>query len=258
AVVAVVDVLVGARLPTQPHDLVHRVDALGAGVDAVEAVRAVVDAVLVLGEVLEALSVLGVARIADEAVSLGQGSGADEQWIDLHRQAIRDAGAALDARHRLGDINHVLVRHDVLALGHRLLVDQPGRDSLDLLPVDRVHVDDQVADHGDVAHRLDGYDLGLFVGRIPTLTVAAFGRFAKVRVTRESGLAVHPHAARPADRLLTRAPDPDRAVRVVLDLQDRVEHGLGLGHVNGVLVPVGAVARVRVVAADPQGVLRHR
>ena len=44
---------------------------------------------------------------------------------------------------------------EVLALGDRLLVDQPRRDALDLLPVDRVHVDDQVLDHGHVAHRLD-------------------------------------------------------------------------------------------------------
>ena len=32
---------------------------------------------------------------------------------------------------------------------------QPRRDALDLLPVDRVHVDDQVLEHGHVAHRLD-------------------------------------------------------------------------------------------------------
>ena len=42
----------------QAHDLVHRRDALGAGLDALEAVGAVVDAVRVLGEVLEALELL--------------------------------------------------------------------------------------------------------------------------------------------------------------------------------------------------------
>ena len=155
AVVAVVDLEVGAGPAAQAHDLAHRRHLLGAGVDAVEAVGAVVDPVLVLGEVLEPLRVLGVARVADEAVGLGQGGGADEQRVDLHREAVRHAGAALDAGHRLGDVDHVLVGHDVLALGDRLLVDEVGGDPLDLLPVHRVHVHDQVADDGHVAHRLD-------------------------------------------------------------------------------------------------------
>ena len=158
AVVAVVDVEVGPGHAPQPHDLAHRIDALGARVDAVEAVGAVVDPVLVLGQVLEPLGVLGVARVADEPVGLGERRRPDEHRVDLHRQAVRDARAALDAGHRLGDVDHVLVRDDVLALGDRLLVDQPRRDALDLLPVDRVHVDDQVADHRHVAHRLDRDD----------------------------------------------------------------------------------------------------
>ena len=117
AVVAVVDAVVGAGDPPQPHDLAHRRDALRARLDAVEAVRAVVDAVRVLGEVAQALLVLAVARVADEAVGLGQRGRPDEQRVDLHRQAVRDAGAALDAGHRLRDVDHRLGRDDVLALG---------------------------------------------------------------------------------------------------------------------------------------------
>ena len=68
----------------------------------------------------QALAVLGVARVADEAVGLGERGRADELGVDLHRQAVRDAGAALDAGHRLRDVDHRLAVDDVLALGHRL------------------------------------------------------------------------------------------------------------------------------------------
>ena len=98
---------------------------------------------------------LVVARVADEAVGLGERGRADEAGVHLHRQAVRDARAALDAGHRLGDVDHRLAGDDVLALGHGLLGEQPGGDAPDLLPVDRVHVDDQVLDDGHVAHRLD-------------------------------------------------------------------------------------------------------
>ena len=107
-------------MPAQAHDLAHRVDVLRAGVDALEAVRAVVDALRVFGEVDQALALLVVARVADEAVGLGERGRADEAGVDLHRQAVRDAGAALDAGHRLGDVGHALARHEVLALGDRL------------------------------------------------------------------------------------------------------------------------------------------
>ena len=62
AVVAVVDVVVGARDAPQAHDLAHRGDALRAGVDAVEAVGAVVDAVRVLGEVAQPLVAAAASR----------------------------------------------------------------------------------------------------------------------------------------------------------------------------------------------------
>ena len=73
AVVAVLDPDVVAGDPPQPHDLAHRVNALRAGVDALEAVGARVQAVLVLGQRPQPRLLLGVARIADEAVGLGQG-----------------------------------------------------------------------------------------------------------------------------------------------------------------------------------------
>ena len=139
----------------QAHDLVHRRDALRAHLDAAEAVRAVVDAVRVLRQVAQPLLGLGVARVADEAVGLRQRGRPDEERVHLQRQAVGHAGAAVDAGHRLRDVDHRLRRHDVLALGRVALRQQPGHDPLDLLPVDRVHVHDQVLQHRHVAHRLD-------------------------------------------------------------------------------------------------------
>ena len=154
AAVGVLDPLF-AGLAAQAHDLVHRRHVLGAGVDAAEAVGAVVDPVRVLGEVVQALDGLGVARVADEAVGLGQRRRADEVGVGFHREAGGDAGAALDAGHRLGDVEHRLRLDDVLALGRLAVGEEPGGDAADLGPVGRLHVGDQVLDHRHVAHRLD-------------------------------------------------------------------------------------------------------
>ena len=105
------------------------------------------------------------------------------------------------------------MRHQVLALGHRLLGDQPWRDALHLLPVDRVHVDDQVLDHGHVAHRLD----------LDDAVLRALQRGVEVRVTGQRRFAVDAHAAGAADRLLAGAADPDRPIDLIADLADRVE-----------------------------------
>src|SRR5205085_2377197 len=152
------------------------------------------------------------------------------------------AGAALDASHRLGDVDHRLPVDDVLALGDRLLVDQPRRDALDLLPVHRVHVDDQVLDDGHVAHRLDLDDAVL--GGLP--------RLVEVGVTGQAGLAVDAHAARAADRRLARAADADRAVEAPLGLQDALQDRAVRLELDGVLDPVRRVAGLRVVAADAE------
>jgi hypothetical protein len=247
AVVAVVDVVVGPGDPPQPHDLAHRRDALGARLDAVEAVGAVVDAVRVLGEVLEALLLAAVARVADEAVGLGERGRADEQRVDLHGQAVAHAGAALDARHRLRDVDHRLRRDDVLALGRVAVGQQPRGDALDLLPVDRVHVDDQVLDHRHVPHRLDRDDDGLLlalVGRVPAQAVRGLGRLLEVRVAGQRGLAVDAHAAGAADRGAAGAADADRAVLAVLGLEDAVEHRAVPVEVDCELLPVGRPARL--------------
>jgi hypothetical protein len=132
--------------------------------------------------------------------------------------------------------------HDVLALGHRLLGDQPRGDALDLLPVDRVHVDDQVLEHGHVAHRLD----------LDHAVARAGERCVEMGVAGERRFAVDANAAGTADRLAAGATDADRAVEAVFGLQDRLEHRAVRLELDRVLVPVGGLARLRVVAAQAQ------
>ena len=134
------------------------------------------------------------------------------------------------------------LRHEVLALGHRLLGEQPRRDALDLLPVDRVHVDDQVLDHRHVAHRLD----------LDHAVAARCLARVEVRVAGERRFAVDAHAARAADRLAAGAADADRAVEAVARLEDRLEHRAVRLELDRVLVPVGRLARLGVIAAQPE------
>jgi hypothetical protein len=75
----------------------------------------------------------------------------------------------------------------------------------------------------------------------------------EVGVAGEAGLAVDAHAAGAADRGATRAADADGAVEARLGLQDPLEHRAMRPELDRVLVPVGRLARLRVVAAQAQG-----
>ena len=252
AVVDVVDLVVVAGEPAQPHDLVHRRDVLGAGVHAREAVGAVVDAVRVLRQVVEPLPGLRVARVAHEAIRLGKRRRADEPGIGLQRQAGRDAGAALDAGHHLGDVDHRLGRHHVLALGRLALGQQPGRDAADLRPVRGLHVRDQVLDHRHVRHRLH-HDRVLGFG--PVAPVGALVGLADPGLAAERRLPVDLHPARAADRRPARAADDERPVGAVADLEQPVEHREVGIEVDLELLPVRAPARLRLVPPNLQRVL---
>src|SRR2546430_2163012 len=71
-------------------------------------------------------------------------------------------------------------------------------------------------------------------------------------------LDIRPRAGRAADRLLAGAPDPDRPICLRLDLEDRVEYRLGLGHLDRVLVPIGRFTGLWIEAADLQRVPGHQ
>jgi hypothetical protein len=201
------------------------------------------------------------ARFADEAVGLRERRRPDEQRVDLHREAVRDAGAALDAGHGLGDVDHRLGRHDVLALGRVAVGQQPRGDALDLLPVDRVHVDDQVLDHGHVAHGLDRDDGGALlplVGRVPAHPVRRLGRRVEVGVAGQRRLAVDAHAAGAADRRAAGAADADRAVHAILGLEDPVEDGAMPVELDREVLPVRRLTRLGRVPAQLEGVFGHQ
>ena len=234
AVVLILDLVVARRAAAQTHDLVHRRHTLRADLDALEAVGAVVDAARVICEVGQAVLRGRVARVADEAVGLGRGGRSDELGVGLHRKTVRDTHAAVDAGHRLGDVNHRLVRHDVLALRRIASRHEPRHDAVDLLPVDCVHVDDQVLDHRHVAHRLD-VDRHAVVGGCDCV--------AKQGVAGQRRVAVDAHTAGSADRRLAAAADADRAVLCGTGLEDRVEHGAVALHLDLELLPVRRFSR---------------
>ena len=221
---------------------------------------AVVDPVRVLGEVVEALLGLGVARVADEAVGLGQRRGADEVGVGLHREAGGDAGAALDAGDRLGDVDHRLGLDDVLALGRLAGGQQPRGDAADLGPVRRLHVGDQVLDHRHVPHRLDTtirafsaapplprYGCGLLRGArawaSPICVLQARSDWPLIFIPQEPQIAARQEqrtASEPSSLSLAwRIPSRTRERRVEVDLE---------------LLPEGALARLGLVAADLQRV----
>ena len=266
AVVSIVDLLL-AGAPPQAHDLVHRRDSLRARVDAGEAVRAVVDPVRVLGEVVEPLAALDVARIADKAIRLRECRRADEVRVGLHREARRDTGAALDTGDRLRDVDHRLGRDDALALGRIAVVEQPRGDPADLCPVGRLHVGDQVLDHGHVPHRLDNYwRHGTIAGRLLRFAsgggrvsggtaIGCLVGLADLGQAGERRAAVDLHTARAADRGPARAAHRERAVVAVLGLQQAVEDRERRVELDLELLPVRPLARLGRKAAHLERVL---
>src|SRR6266545_770640 len=90
------------------HLLDARVDALRAALVAEEAARALPDAVLA-AVLLEPLNLRRVARVADEAHPLRERLRAEELRVGLHRVALRDTAAAVDAERFLVDGIHPLL-----------------------------------------------------------------------------------------------------------------------------------------------------
>jgi hypothetical protein len=201
---------------------------------------------------VEALLGLGVARIADEAVCLGEGRRPDEVGVGLHGQAGGDARAALDTGHRLGDVDHRLRGDDVFALRRVALGEQPRRDPADLGPVRGLHVSDQVLDHRHVPHRLDHDRLAASV-----VPVGELRGLADHRLAGEAGLAVDLHSAGAADGRAAGAPDGERAVIAILRLQEAVEDGEGGVEVDVEGLPVGTFGLLGLEAPDLERELSH-
>src|SRR5439155_21354990 len=131
------------------------VDSLRAALVAEVAARAVPDPVF--GVVaLEPLHGRAVARVADEAHPLRERLRPEELRVRLHRVALRDAAAAVDAQGLLVHDVHTLLRDPVLAPVLRALVArlQPWPHRPELRP-EGIHVDDEVLADRKVPHRRD-------------------------------------------------------------------------------------------------------
>ena len=228
------------RLRAELRDRVARVDALRAALVAEEAARALPDPVLA-AVLLEPLDGGAVARVADEPHPLRERLRAEELRVGLHRVALGDAAAAVDAERLLVDDVHPLLRDAVLAsvvrpVEARLEI---RLHRLELVP-ERLHVDDEVLEDRQVAHRGDRRHL------------ARLRDLVHPHLAREHGGAVHAHAARAADHHPAALPVRERAVVLVLDDVETVEERRLLRRVELVLLQ-RALARGRVEAPDLQG-----
>ncbi len=72
-------------------------------------------------------------------------------------------------------------------------------------------------------------------------------------VAGQLGAAVDAHAARAADGVPAGAPEGQRAVELVLDGHQRLEHGRALGQLDLVALAVAPAAALGVVAQDLEG-----
>ncbi len=228
------------RLGAELRDRLARVDALRAALGAEVAARAFPDAVL-LAVLLEPLDLRAVARVADEAHPLRERLRAEKIGIRLHRIALGDAAAAVDAERLLVDGVHAVLRDLVLlAVGRHVVAGLQVRlHRLELLP-EGIHVDDEVLDDRQVAHRGDRRDL------------ARLRDVVHAHLAGEHGSAVHAHAAGAADHHPAALPVRERAVDLVLDDVEAVEERRLLGSVDLVLLQ-GAVAARGVVPPDLEG-----
>ncbi len=195
--------------------------------------------------VLEPLDRRRVARVADEAHALRERLRPEKLRVRLHRVALRDAAAAVDAERLLVDDVHPLLRDAVLAAVLRALVAglQVRLDRLELVP-ERLHVDDEVLHDRQVPHRRDHRHAALLRDVV------------HARLAREHSRPVHAHAARAADHHPAALPVRERAVVLVLDDVEAVEERRLFRRVDLVL-PQRALARGRVVPPDLQSHLHQ-
>src|SRR5439155_18766115 len=143
------------RLGAELRDRVARVDPLRAALVAEVAAGALPDPVLAV-QVLEPRRLLRITRVADEAHGLREGLRPEELRARLHRVALRDTAAAVDAERLLVDGVHPLLRDQVLLAAVRRAVPrlEVRVDGPELCP-ERRHVDDEVLDDRQVSHRGD-------------------------------------------------------------------------------------------------------
>jgi len=189
-------------------------------------------------EVLQALALLRVARVADEAVGLARAAGPTKSGAtSIERQSDTQA-TALDAGHRLRDVDHRSFARGA-PLGHVCLVgQQPRRDALDLFQ--------WTASMSTIISFSTGM---LPIGSI-SMTPSLRGLQRGVEmVCSQPGLPLTrtPHDPQIAPRTSSGCRSSRRSAPWALQQPFQTERcGSKL---DGVLIPVRRLARLRVVAA---------
>ena len=195
-------------------------------------------------EVAQTLTRVLIARITDEAIGLGECCRSEELGIRLHRVALRDAATTEDAERLLMDQIRI-GRIDAPLLGRsiRILRVEIRLDRANLVP-ERRHVDDEILDHRQVAHRRHR-------DRMTSLDKLTHRRLAGQR-----GTTIDTHAARTTDRHTARLTIRKRAIARVLDRVERVQNRCRDRDRDGKRVET-RLARLGVEAAHLDGRL-HR
>ena len=172
-------------------------------------VRAFPDAFLARDDVVPLLRAF-VSGIEIVAVAERDGRRADEIVFEAIDRARRVAEHAIDALAKLLVILELIGRLEVFALGNGLFLfsNDPRLDRFEFVH-EVGHVDDEIADDGEVDQRFHADFVGIIV--------------AQHRRAGELGFAVDHHAATPAHAHPTRPSKRKRAVDVVFDVVERVE-----------------------------------
>ena len=167
---------------------------------------------------------VAVPRVGGEPVGFGQGSRTQERRIDFEHGAVGHARAAHDAGRDAGQVQHRLVRDDVLLFRLGPLGLEVGLDLVDLVPK-QVEIDDQVFDDRHVASGLHGDD-------VPLLQCSR-----RLCLAGQPGVPVDAHGAGAANGTAAGAAEAEGSVVLFPDLDQGIQHGCVVLNGHGVVLP---------------------
>lgn len=186
------------------------IDVFGTHHRAFADVRTFPDAFLAGNDVVPLLRAF-ISGIEIVAMAERDCSRADEVVFKAVHRARRIAEHAVDALAKLLVILELIRRLAVFALGHGLFLfsNEPRLDRFEFVH-EVGHVDDEIADDGEVDQGIHANFVGIIV--------------AQHRRASELGFAIDHHAATPAHAHSARPSKRKRAVDVVFDVVERVEN----------------------------------
>src|SRR5579859_6920223 len=183
---------------------------------------------------LEALVRAAVAAVEDETMGVDDGGWPHPARICPHGGTRSRAGAAEDAFRRVVIARAFFRRLQALGARLRLVIDEIGLDLL-VLGEEGVHIYDQVANHRETQHRLDG-------------NVRA--NIFHEQLAGEPVASVDAHRIGAADAVRAGASKCQGAVLFPFDLVQNVQEPVFAVSLDSEVLPVGLRARIRLVALD--------